>query len=127
VGSEKPDFNVYLKPIILGLNRIQQGIRWLDRFGCSRVTRIAVSHSCCDSIARSLVQGLSQFNATYGCSYCLIHSPGHYFPPGGSSEYRTHAYHLDLLELEPTEQKYGIKLRSAFLDLEHFDIIEGEL
>ena len=90
---------------------------------------ILTTHVCYDSIARPAVQGMSQFNAKYGCGCCLQYSPGHYFKydEAAHNTLRTHAMHVELLgTLNSSEESYGVKHESVMLKLNTMDIIQSK-
>lgn len=89
---------------------------------------------CVYSVARAPMQGLTQFNGHYGCSWCL--HPGKY--AAGSVRYpilsgndviadRNHVTSLQCIRqaLEEDRRVFGFKNASALVRLSKFDIISG--
>lgn len=87
---------------------------------------------CVDTIARAPMTGSSQFNAYYGCDWCL--QKGQYY--GGSVRYpyiiplpKERTMEMTVRHAEDAvtcgKHVYGIKSASPLLNLKNFDIIRG--
>jgi len=128
-GKSKPDFAEYLEPVIEQLLALSaNGIKWQTYENEVIHSRINVLCVMCDSIARPLVQMTYQFNGTYGCPYCYYKgSKPHYYPMDNQTQQpRSHSLHLiDIENLENGKENRGVKGRTPFLKLPHFDSIKG--
>lgn len=134
VGVEKPDFEHFLWKIINQINDIsERGVIYRKLDGLVVKSRLFLSHIMCDSIARPLVQGTSQFNAIYGCNFC-------YHKSATSEGYKSHFYRhdnsykdvrsmasmlADLNEIKCNGESRGVKRESPFLKVPNFDLIFG--
>lgn len=129
--SSKPDFNVFLASILQQLKTFySETIPWNDREGNLHRSKLKVNVVLCDSIARPLVQNMSQFNAEYGCSYCFHKQKGHYFTHSNINQLkmRNHReYNADVTRSGESNQpsSRGVKGSSPFSVLHYFDIIKG--
>lgn len=86
-GRNKPDMNVFLEPFVTQMNIFtDRGITCNVR-GIPRTLYVYAICSCDDSVARAPMQGITQFNGYFGCSWCL--HPGYYVHVGrgGSMKY----------------------------------------
>uniref|UniRef100_A0ABD2WBQ8 Uncharacterized protein n=1 Tax=Trichogramma kaykai TaxID=54128 RepID=A0ABD2WBQ8_9HYME len=133
-GKSKPDMNAFLEPVVNNLNSLSEnGIECSikNKTHCIKLYIIVV---CVDAVARALMQGFMQYNAEYGCGWCL--QAGEYYarsmryryltPP---AELRTHegtiAHAATLVENNMRKNVYGVKNFSTFLLLNKFDLIIG--
>lgn len=72
-GKKKPPFNAFLSPFVDELNSLHN-----DGFLCTfpgeaqpSLVKVHTILGSVDSVARPLLQGIKQFNGSYGCSFCL--------------------------------------------------------
>ena len=131
-GRNKPEMTVFLDVFVKLMNNLSStGILCTIRNVELRI-KIYTLLCCVDTMARYPMNGTSQFNAYYGCDWCL--HKGEYF--AGSMRYpfqvpfpkdRTHsetvAYATEAVE--KNRRIFGVKTASPLLNLLHFDIIEG--
>lgn len=128
--GQKPDFKRLLDPIIAEIHEfVERPVVWTHKVYGIIESKVIVSTVSCDSIAKPPVQGLMQFNATYGCSYCLHKEGRHYFSHREEpSTVRTNADHrfgVSQLQLNDANRK-GVVSASPLLGLDYFDIIKGK-
>jgi hypothetical protein len=127
--GQKPDFSRLLSPIVEQLNKtLTDPISWTHVTLGTVTSKIIVTCISCDSIAKPPVQGLMQFNAIYGCSYCLHKEARHYFTHMDErSMLRTNESHrLNAARLnDDSGDQLGIASASPLLELKYFDIIKG--
>lgn len=70
-GDSKPDMNTFLKPFVTEMNTLSDtGFKWGTE-NDSHTSRVFVTTCSCDSVARCLVQNVTQFNGWCGCNWCL--------------------------------------------------------
>jgi len=135
IGKEKPQFEPFLKRFVDDLITLQTiGFEWFHKIE-NKIYKSNVYLLCtmCDSIARPSVQFMSQFNASYGCPYCLHKEPLWYFTHRESSAIkRTHDEHLKHCEQATLERQtslsgnvFGVKGYSPLHRLLYFDLILG--
>ena len=75
-GKGKPDVDVFLRVFVEEMNkRSDSGIPCIIQ-GELRIIKPYAICCCVDSIARSPMQGITQYNGRYGCSWC--HHEGEY-------------------------------------------------
>uniref|UniRef100_A0ABD2WQR8 Transposase domain-containing protein n=1 Tax=Trichogramma kaykai TaxID=54128 RepID=A0ABD2WQR8_9HYME len=82
-----------------------------------------------DAVARAPLQGIKQFNGTFGCNWCL--HPG--VSIGGSKRYIVRTVQMrnsdetitDMMSATPINPINGIKYASPCILLPHFNIISG--
>lgn len=138
-GKTKPNMNIFLKPFVNIMNELtQSGImcKTRDSVKCVKIYSILC---CVDSVARAPMQGLTQFNGRYGCSWCL--HPGEWVrnktgKSGGSLKYvsldplpekRDDATFIqNMVESITTEQSvYGVKNTTPLINFTTFKVIRG--
>ena len=69
--GKKPDFNTFLKPFVDEINSLfQEGIEWKDHNGKRYVSKVAAVICTCDSSARYGLLNMTQYNGTFGCTFC---------------------------------------------------------
>ena len=129
-GKEKPNMNIFLKPIVNEIQRLSvTGISCIIR---GRMKEIFIYCICCcvDSPARCSIQYLIQYNGHYGCSWCLH--------PGIPVMHKVkEVIKYPLLDYVPAlrrerdslnhirERSHGFQRPSVLLNLEYFEIIDG--
>ena len=70
-GRGKPDMNVFLEAFVKEMNELTKTKIICNIRGERRsITPFAIC-CCVDSVARPPMQGITQFNGKYGCSWCL--------------------------------------------------------
>jgi len=136
-GGSKPSMNVFLEPFV-------EEVRELDRTGFSWTrskdkvvftTKVRALIGVCDSVARPTLQGFTQYNGKYGCSFCfdsgvyVEQGAGHtrVYPFEIDSELRTPKLVIELAERAISVNKIvlGVKGPSILSLLPGFDIIQG--
>lgn len=72
-GSSKPQFSTFLKPFVEECKELAgDGMNWYNPVDNSEYTcKVYAKTLTCDSVARCQLQGISQFNGYFGCSWCL--------------------------------------------------------
>jgi len=145
-GNEKPNFSCFLNPFIKpAINIASNGIDWKHEDNTIN-SKVFFPLLVADSVARPMLQGLKQFNGSYGCTWCLlkgqsltsntnVKSRSWIYPPVSlrDIELRTKAQfigHLRKLEemlqfSKKTECCFGIKLASKLILFPKFDIVNG--
>ncbi|CAG7684002.1 unnamed protein product [Allacma fusca] len=70
-GTKKPDFETFLHPFIEMFNELSHNpLQW--GYNGNKVSSLCYFPVfIADSVARCVVQGLTQFNGKYGCPWCL--------------------------------------------------------
>ena len=116
-GKGKPDMNVFLRVFVEEMNKMANlGISCIIQ-GESRIIKPYAICCCVDSVARAPMQGITQYNGRYGCSWC--HHEGKYIRnstgTGGSRKFPF----LNPLPQERTEESMltlpCLKFRTNFL------------
>ena len=94
--------------------------------------KIIVAACCVDSVARSKMLCMKQFNGSYGCTYCLHPATGQKYVPMSMIESRTFVQFKDCIDQwkklsEKEKQKgiaiLGVKGRTILLDIPLFNPI----
>ncbi|CAN7999346.1 unnamed protein product [Ixodes hexagonus] len=68
---QKPNMNCFLQPFVQVMNRLSSaGFAWPDPNGSSRHTRVFPGPCSVDTVARSMMMNMAQFNGAYGCAWC---------------------------------------------------------
>lgn len=131
-GKNKPEMTVFLKIFVELINKLSKdGIQCTIK-GKTRYIKLFTILACVDTVARAPMQGSCQFNAHYGCDWCM--HPGEYY--NGSMRYpylhqlsdnrdaaTTIAFAKEALRTK--KPAFGIKTASPLLLLKNFDIITG--
>ena len=94
-GAQKPLWATYSKPFMDELIQLSTaGIQWHrhDQPGVV-VTKVGSHAITCDAPARCMVQGISQFNGAFGCTWCLQEGT---VVPKGSGVCRVYKYKRDV-------------------------------
>ncbi len=127
--SSKPDFQIFLSPILQELSTLYtEMFSWVDKNDNVHWSKVKVNVVLCDSIARPVVQNMSQFNAEYGCSYCYHKQKGHYFTHHNINQIqlrKREEYFDDIARSDDKMSSRGVKGSSPFDLLKYFDIIRG--
>lgn len=136
-GVSKPVMNTFLEPFVNEICELNDvGFKWTR--SCDKVsiqTKVKVLVGVCDSVARPAMQGLTQFNGKYGCSFCfdsgvsVAQGLGHTraYPYNEDSMPRTLESVIDLSEQAMASKRsiLGVKRPSVLALLPGFNIIEG--
>ena len=131
-NKKKPDMTVFLDKFTDLINKVTD-----EGIPCTisneqRLLRLYVLTCCCDAPARCQVCGMSQFNAEYGCPWCLHRGESY----GGSMRYRylenpplerTHEETVKIMvEMEPDGNPIlGIKYPSPLINLKTYNFKIG--
>lgn len=135
-GKNKPNMNVFLKPFVTYMQKLSNDGVQCNINNEDRNIKVYTLCCCVDSQARPTMQGFVQYNAYYGCCWCL--HPGFYvtFNRGGCVKYvllddvpprRTEletVLHMQRTLTSP-HPVYGVKHPSELLGLPGFNIIDG--
>lgn len=70
-GDSKPNMNVFLKPFVAQMNELARTGVKCHVAGEEKVVKVFALCCCVDSAARAPIQGISQWNGNFGCSWCL--------------------------------------------------------
>ena len=141
-GTRKPDTNVILKPFIDELETLHsEGINCKIAGRGEHVVKVHTLICSVDSVVRAPLQGLMQFNSSFGCSFCLSPSTSVERGRGVAQVYegglglpRTEERHLDALgRLEKYNETHngrltnveGVKRGSVLMLLSVFNIIKS--
>ncbi|PIK56884.1 hypothetical protein BSL78_06210 [Apostichopus japonicus] len=137
-GTSKPQFSTFLKPFVDEFHNLaEDGVRFTDATtGVEHNTKVFATLCACDSVARCQLQGITQFNEHFGCSWCLHEGE---VVPKGRGHVMTYPY-----DFPPPEQRSqrgmedqairlgsgmpqdeGVKEISPLLVLPRFDIVRG--
>lgn len=131
-NKKKPDMTVFIREFVRLINKVTFcGIPCVVR-GISKTLRLYVINCCVDAVARAPIQGIKQFNAYFGCNFCLnpgVHAEGsikfsNIIP---LPKLRNHEDTLNIMLNLDTENQYGIKYPSPLINFNHFDLIKSFL
>ncbi|KAL7289509.1 hypothetical protein TKK_0016694 [Trichogramma kaykai] len=127
-NRKKPDMKNFLKVFSDMFNDLREkGIKCQLK-GNDLNLKLYALVCCVDTVARAPMQGLTQFNGKYGCSWCL--HPTKY-------KYRASRYPVQIVSLRTVEDtmnilnslgdnnSFGFKEISPLILLKDFNIIEG--
>jgi len=137
-GLSKPSIHTFLKPFVEQCRRLEDdGFAWYDSVSkCMKVTRVFTVICSCDSVARSLLQNIKQFNGMFGCAWCLHPGvavnndsggppkrvyPAQLYPPRSHKQYIEDAQFV----LDNGEMRNGVKGANPLLLIKNFDIVHG--
>jgi len=143
-GKGKPNLHAQLSLFVQDIKELNQtGITWKHpTTGVMVTSKVLPIISCCDAVARCAVQGIHQFNGSFGCSWCLdegeVVERGdgvarvYPFRPTAGSRCRTHASmleHAQAVTSSPitTTHVMGVKSVSPLFLLESygFDMVQS--
>lgn len=135
-GPSKPVMSSFLRPFVDECRSLQQkGFSWCCKTTqIMKTTRVFNLVCSCDTIARSVLQNIKQFNGKFGCAWCL--NPGQVVPKGNGFVriYDAHEYpkrnqdnYIRDAEyaVRHNEIRNGVKGASPLLLIESFDIVQG--
>ena len=69
VGIKKPDFKVFLEPLVMELKNLEQGIRLVPEI--PKYTSFFLIAAVFDKPAKAAVLNMKSFNGFGGCTECL--------------------------------------------------------
>jgi len=135
-GRSKPEMETLFTPIVEELQTLHDnGFQWV-RNGQIVIAKVIVLLFSVDSVARSPLQNIKQFNGEYGCAFCL--HPGRVVSRGqGTARVyvescpkpveRTYAQMLEYAEKAFNENRcvFGVKSSSILSLIPGFDIVHG--
>lgn len=133
-GAKKPNVNTFLKPFTSECQRLSTEGFKVTSNGTLEKCRVVGALMMCDSVARPILQNMTQFNGQYGCSLCL--HPGEQVEKGNGTV-RVYPYKevtkrdhtsaiCDAREALCTRKTVrGIKGPTCLINIPHFDIISG--
>lgn len=129
-NKNKPDMTVFLGRFVELLNRVTDaGIRCLIKEE-ERILKLFVNNCCCDAVARAPIQGVKQYNGSFGCNWCL--HPGEY--KEGSMKYpyiipapepRCHDNMVRVMMEDTSNTPFGIKHTSPLINVHSFNLVSG--
>lgn len=142
-GKGKPHFNSFLKPFVDELQSLH-----LDGFQCQlpgqdveTTVKVHTFLASVDSVARPPLQGLKQFNGSYGCSFCLHRGmridrrngtarvyAGNLCPPRTVEQYVNALQELTEYNRRHRRKKthvQGVKYSTYLYDLPVFNIVDS--
>lgn len=98
-----------------------------------RIVKPYVLVACVDSVARAPMQGHTQFNGKFGCSWCM--HPGEWFAVSmrypillDYPEQRTHSQTIGFMHFitdNSLKHYYSVKTVSPLINMKAFDIVCG--
>lgn len=139
-GRGKPEMTTFLNQFVQDIKKINlNGIIWKDpHTGNHNISRVFPIACTCDAVAKCLLQGIHQFNGSYGCGCCLneglVVAKGRGFTRVYDSvpaELRTHEQLIKCGEqaIDKQEHVFGVKTISPLILLNSygfgFDIIKS--
>lgn len=133
-GSKKPNVNTFLNPFTQECQKLSTVGFTLIRDRILEQYRVVAALMICDSVARAILQNMTQFNGQYRCSLCL--HPGEQVQKGNGTV-RAHPYkdvpkrdHTSTISdtsdaLRTIKSVRGVKGPTYLINIQHFDIISG--
>ncbi|KAK6493239.1 hypothetical protein HHUSO_G2776 [Huso huso] len=136
-GCKKPDMSVYLQPFVFECRDLAtEGLLWVNpTTGENTITKVITTVAVCDTVARPMLQNMTQFNGKHGCGFCL--DSGDVVPKNRGTvrayPYKTNSIlrnaQATLLNAEGAVQSgksvNGVKGPSLLGLIPHFDIISN--
>lgn len=135
-GHDKPKMTYFLRPFVAHLNSLSK-----NGVSCTINDEIKEIHlycicCCVDSVARAPMQGLKQFNGSYGCNWCLHAGEQIMHIRRATTKYpvtdveptrRDHANTKLHMQQSVTTNApvFGVKNVSPLILLKGFDVIDG--
>jgi len=127
--GKKPNVDIFLQPLMDQMKTLaQHGLEWRTLKNEVVISRFYILCVLCDSVARPMVQKMTQFNGKFGCGYCYYDTPG-IFLPSVVMKLRSHEEYLtDLacLQNQKMETYRGLRGLSPLLSLSYFNMIDGK-
>lgn len=74
-GKEKPHMGIFQAPFVQTMRSLVDEGFLLHHKGKEKIFRAICICCAIDSVARAPMQGMKQFNAFYGCNWCLVLAP----------------------------------------------------
>ena len=139
-GKSKPLMATFLQPFVDEMQSLcTTGMSWMHPVKHREIhSKVLLLQCCCDSVARCMMQGLTQFNGQFGCTWCM--HEGKVMPKGrgyvrtypvldSEPEKRTHLSFVNDAEVAVSTGTScrGVQLASPFLLLNScgFDIVDS--
>lgn len=131
-GKKKPDMSIFLDVFVEKMEGLAQNGFVLDHEGQPKLFKAYCICCAVDSVARAPMQGVMQFNAYYGCNWCLqkgerIAGTTRYPVEKNEPPERSEQEIMEDAEtaLQQDHSERGVKTVSPLLNLPHFDIVWG--
>ena len=138
-GAGKPNIHAQMTLFVDDIKELNTtGITWKHPVtGITVTSKVFPIISCCDAVARCAVQGIHQYNGTFGCSWCLhegelvVRGDGYArVYPFVETEKRTHqlvVQHAQQLVSSTASHVLGVKSVSPLILLEEygFDMVQS--
>ena len=134
-GNCKPVMNNFFEPLVNEMATLrEEGFIWTRETSKEQIcSKVKLLVGVCDSVARPTLQGLTQFNGKYGCSYCVDEgvylSDDHVrvYPYKENCTPRTASSTLEFAEQAVLSEKsvYGVKGPTLLSLVSDFNIISG--
>lgn len=136
-GQGKPDMATFLHQFVRDIKDINiQGIEWVHpNSGISHISRVFPITCTCDAVAKCVLQGVHQFNGSYGCGYCLnegmVVAKGRGYTrvyPDVEAEKRSHKHIIECgakAVNEGVNHVLGVKSVSPLILLHGFDMVKS--
>ena len=72
-GKSKPEMATFLQPFVEEMQSLcMTGMSWVHPVTNREIqSKVLMLQCCCDSVARCMMQGLTQFNGQFGCNWCV--------------------------------------------------------
>ena len=133
-GDSKMNVDLVFSKLVPYLNSFQDdAVHWFTSAGLPVASRIIFTKCSVDSPARCMIQGLTQYNGEFGCSWCKL--PGQVVNKG-KGHCRVYPFKRNLESILRNSEEHrrqlmdgslpqGAKCQSALLELKGFDIFEG--
>lgn len=136
-GKGKPDMATFLHQFVNDIKKVnEQGIEWVrPESGISQISRVFPITCTCDAVAKCILQGVHQFNGSYGCGYCLnegiVVAKGRGYTrvyPDVEAGMRSHKHIIECGAKavdEGVNHVLGVKSVSPLLILNGFDMVKS--
>ncbi|KAL7295125.1 hypothetical protein TKK_0011592 [Trichogramma kaykai] len=130
IHTKKPNMCTFFQPFIDFFEKAStEGIEITSSNNTKKKIKAFALICSVDAVARAPLQGIKQFNGTFGCNWCL--HPG--VSIGGSKRYIVRTVQMrnsdetitDMMSATPINPINGIKYASPCILLPHFNIISG--
>ncbi|CAH2225546.1 jg22545, partial [Pararge aegeria aegeria] len=72
-GDGKPkDLDTFLGPFVTEMQQLQEGLKITDKSQREKIIHVKLGAFICDSPARAMIKGVSNFNSKHGCLKCTV-------------------------------------------------------
>lgn len=135
-GTGKPNVNSFLKPYTEECQRLStEGFLISPEKSDSEHCKVVTAVIMCDSVARPILQNMTQFNGKHGCGCCL--HPGEQIHKGNGTvrvypfypgvEKRDHISTVESARVALTSKQTvkGVKGPTCLMNIPYFDVISG--